>query len=138
MQNRNLHKTMRGQYAPAEWSGKNESGWMPTGDKVLVKPDKAAAKIGSLYMTDDNQEMTQLAAESGIIVAVGSSSFMWADRERTVRWEGEKPKPGDRVGFQRYSGVQNFGDDGELYFSMSDYCIGTVKIKEASANVKAA
>ena len=132
MQNRDLHKTMRGQYVPATWTGKNESGWRPTGAMVLVKPDRAADKIGSLLMTDTNQELVQLAAEAGTIVALGPVAFVWADRERTTRWEGsDKPNLGDRVSFQRYSGLQVNGDDGELYFAMNDYCIGAVRSAEA-------
>ncbi len=129
MQNRGLHKTMRGQYAPAVWNGKNESGWIPAGDRVLVKPDKAAEKVGSIVMTDANQELTQLAAESGVLVALGDDAFVW-NSDRTRKLEGVKPKPGDRVGFQRYAGAQVFGDDGELYFFMSDHSIGAVRVSE--------
>lgn len=128
MQSRGMIKTLRGQYDAVAWNGKNESGWRPVADKCLVKPDKAAAMVGSIHMTDENQEKTQLAAESGVLIELGEDAFIWnADRSRKL--EGARPKPGDHVGFQRYSGVQVHGDDGQLYFFMSDFCIGAVAIR---------
>lgn len=123
---RGLIKTLRGQYEAGAWDGTNASGWSPIGDKVLVKPDKAAAKVGSLYMPDQEIEKQQLAAESGILIEVGCEAFK-RNRDTGLPWDGVAPKPGDRVSFARYSGTQCMGLDGEMYFTMSDSCIGAVQ-----------
>ena len=131
MRNRGLnknYKTIRGEYVPVEWNGKNESGWDPTGSMVLVLQDKAAEKsAGGIIKPDEYKEREEMAAECGVIVALGPTAFAWADRERTTRWEGKKPQVGDRVSFQRYSGVHVPGDDEETYSTMNDFCIGAVR-----------
>lgn len=128
MKDRGLYKTMRGMYVPAVWNGTNESGWEPTGAMVLIKADEAAQQsAGGIQFADDTKERQGLAAEAGVIVAVGPTAFMWADRERTTRWEGKKPQVGDRVCYQRYSGVDVPGDDGVVYHTMNDFSIGATR-----------
>ena len=127
MRDRGLYKTNIGQYDPAVWTGKNEAGCNPVGDRILVKPDKAATKTaGGIVITDKSEESITAAAEAGIIVAMGTVAFAYADRERTTPWHGDRPKVGDRVAFQRYSGLHFTGDDGEMYRSMNDYCIAAI------------
>jgi len=117
-------KTLRGNYQPVAWDGMNKSGAHPIGNKVLVKPDKVAEKVGSIITgTADEHERQQLAAESGVLIEVGSEAFRWAGDHK---WEGKKPQPGDRVFFARYSGTQVPGADGDLYFFMADQSIGAV------------
>lgn len=125
MQNRGLHKTMRGQYEPAQWTGENLSGMRPIYNMVVVKPDKPATKIGSIHITDQSIETQQYAAETGVVVAVSDGAFI-VNAQTGQTFTGTPPKPGDRVGFERYCGAQQLGKDGELYFFMRDYNIGVV------------
>ena len=127
MQDRGLHKTFRGQYVPAEWNCKNEAGWKPINDCVLVRPDKAADKVGTIIIPEGEVYTQQLAAEAGVIVALGDGAFVW-DSLRQRKFEGARPEPGRRVSFEPYSGAKVMGDDGELYFTMRDRSIGAVKI----------
>jgi chaperonin GroES len=107
-------KTAYAQYEPVEWSGSNRSGWTPSGDRILVLTDRAPEKLGSIH--DE-------AAITGVLVACGSDAFTW-NSDRSRAWAGEKPKPGDRVMFQKYAGELLYGDDGELYRVMDDRAIG--------------
>jgi co-chaperonin GroES (HSP10) len=108
------------------WTGKNESGASPIGDYVLVMPDLAADKSsGGVFIDPVTVDRHTLASETGIIVALGDQAFAWnADRSR--RWEGEKPEPGQRVYYTRYAGQVVHGDDGRTYRCMEDKCIGAV------------
>lgn len=121
-------KTENANFDATEWSGKNESGAQPIGDHVLVMPDKASEFLGkskTLIAPEDLRARNSLAAETGILVACGTDAFAFtADRNR---WEGEKPKPGDRIYYQRYAGQILVGDDDETYRCMSSSCVGAVR-----------
>lgn len=115
--------TQFGTYTGAAWTGQNESGWEAACDKVLVLPDQAVDKIGSIVMTDQNVENQGMAATTGIIVACGPQAFAF-DSDRLVKWVGERPGPGWRVAFVKYSGQEHMGDDGKMYRMMQDRSIG--------------
>lgn len=126
-----LKSSQLGEFIPADYSGKNESGYIPIGDRVLVLPDTAAEMTsGGIALTADHVDRTTLAAETGIIVACGDDAFRW-NFDRTRPWEGQKPGPGDRVYVQRYSGQVMLGDDGRFYRLMDFACVGAVKAKIA-------
>jgi len=121
-----LLRTSVGTYKAAEWSGENTSGCWPIGDSVLVLPDEAATKIGGIHLADDSVEKMTMAAESGVIVALGDGAFEWtADRMR--RWSGYRPQVGDRVRIERYAGGLQVGNDGRTYRLMTDKCIGAIE-----------
>jgi chaperonin GroES len=67
-----------------------------------------------------------MAAETGVIVALGDDAFLW-NGDRTRKWEGVKPKVGDRVYIQRYAGQVMLGEDSEFYRIMDANCIAAVK-----------
>lgn len=115
-----LLKTTVAQYTPAEYHGRNQSGWGPIGDKVLVLTDQAADKTsGGIFIDPVSADRATMAAETGILVAVGQDAF---------HGYAIKPKPGDRVYVERYSGQVMLGDDVQLYRLMDDVCIGAVKL----------
>lgn len=117
----------RADYIPAPYFGKNESGCRPIGDRVLVRPDIAASSSGSLQLPDDVVDRAQLSSSSGVIVEAGDDAFKW-NSDRTRPFEGERPKAGDRVYFERYAGRVVLGDDGVEYRLCDDKSIGGVRI----------
>ena len=120
-----LIKTLMGTFIAGTWTGKDTSGIVPLGDNVVVKPDKVADKVGSIIITEQQKERQQFAAESGILVGLGPDAYLWSsDRQR--KFEGVRPQPGQHVVMKRYSGISTFGLDGEIYWVMSDSCIGAV------------
>lgn len=137
MQARGLAKklvmTPLGEYAPAEWRGENTSGIQPIGDRVLVLPDGPAEKdihrddgsVVSFALPEETKERMAMAAETGVIVAVGESAWAW-NADRTRPFSGDKPVEGQRVWFERYAGSLQHGKDGNLYRLMSDNCVGAV------------
>ena len=116
----------RAEYIPAPFFGKNESGCRPIGDRVLVRPDIAAASSGSIALPEDVVDRAQLSSSSGVIVEAGDDAFKW-NSDRTRPFEGERPKAGDRVYFERYAGRVVLGDDGVEYRIMDDKAIGGVR-----------
>ena len=122
-----LLKTQFGEFELAAWSGKNDSGMRPISDRVLVLPDQASEKTsGGIFLDEDTIEKMSMASETGVLVELGSEAFLWnSDRRR--RWEGDRPHPGQRVCFERYSGSFHRGRDGKSYRLMDDTCIGAIE-----------
>lgn len=135
-----LIKTSVAQYAPAEYHGKNESGYHPLGDRVLVLTDQCAEKTsGGVYIDPVAAERMTMAAETGTLVELGDTAFTWtADRSRRIPETSPRPKPGDRVYIERYSGQVALGRDGQLYRILDDKCIGALmEAPSAIVQVKA-
>ena len=116
-----LVKTEIAEYERAEWKGANTSGIKPIADKVLVQPDKARGAFGNIHIPEDMQRRHSLAAESGLLVAVGRDAFS------NIPVAALKPEPGTRVFIERYSGQVIKGVDGEMYRLMEASCIGAVE-----------
>lgn len=104
---------------PSAYDGENRSGITPYNDYVLVLPDKAKEKIGSIILVDGTKDTAQLASETGVIVAIGEGAFVWS-RDRMRPWTGQKPQIGDRVVYQRYAGQLSIGSDEQEYRLMGD------------------
>jgi chaperonin GroES len=134
--------TDRGTFKLAEYDGRNRAGLKPLCDNVLVLIDAIAGEIPvagtevKLHMTDQAQETGTLGSTTGVIIAVGPQAFAY-DMDRLVKWEGERPKPGDRIWFQRYAGQEHTGLDGKLYRIMQDRTIAGMEDKEAMALIAA-
>jgi co-chaperonin GroES (HSP10) len=125
-----LLKTLHGQFVMREWDGHNRSGIEPVCDKVLVLVDPAAAKTsGGIIMTETVNEQQTLASTTGLLVAVGPQAFAY-DSRRLTHWEGERPKRGMRVFFERYAGQDYNGSDGNLYRIMQDTSIGGYSVAD--------
>jgi len=113
-------------YELREWNGRNESGYKPVCDKVLVLPDKSMSRTsGGIEMPETTQDRQGVAAVTGVVIEVGPQAFAY-DGDRLTRWEGWRPQPGDRVCFERYAGQEYPGLDGEVYRIMQDRSIGGV------------
>lgn len=125
--------THHGQYELNDWDGQNHSMITPVCDRVLVLVDKAQeATNGGIIVPGTIMETQTLGSTTGILVAVGPQAFAY-DAFRTVRWEGDRPKPGDRVVFTRYAGQEYTGLDQQLYRLMEDRSVGGVmRIPEGS------
>lgn len=117
----------RVEYIAAPWTGENKSGCVPVGDRVLILPDIAMTKSqGNIALPDDVVERMQLSASSGVIVEIGDDAFAW-NSDRTRPFGGYKPKPGDRVHFEKYAGKEIVGDDGAKYRLVDDKAIGGIR-----------
>jgi len=120
-------KTELTEYIENEWSGRNDSGVAPVGDNVLVLPDKAAEKTqGGIFLSEDMVDKHGLAAETGIVAALGEGAFKWST-DRARPFDGAKPEPGQRCYFERYAGRIVHGKDGRIYRLMSDVCVAGVE-----------
>lgn len=116
-------------YQKAAWNGINQSGWNPVGDRVIIKPDAAQSKVGGVEIPEDVQERMSMAAEAGILVAVGEGAFIW-NSDRVSPFAGRKPAPGDRVHIHRFSGQIVIGVDGFKYRIMDSQEVGAVAREE--------
>jgi chaperonin GroES len=126
-----LLKTDSAEYHLADWCGNNKSGFSPLGDMVIVLPDVVAPKTrGGVMLTEDKIWEQQESAITGTVVELGESSFI--KTTEGAPWTGRKPKPGDRVYFQKYAGQIIPGKDGRRYRAMSQACIGAVEKTEES------
>jgi chaperonin GroES len=119
--------TAHGQYIAGAWDGVNCSRIKPVCDKVIVLPDEAnEVTRGGIIVPTATKENSSTAATSGVLIAVGPQAFAY-DSDRLVRWEGERPQPGDRVRFQKYAGEEYVGADGRTYRLMQDRSIGGIE-----------
>ena len=71
-------KTRQAEYLPAEFTGEDQAGFSPIGDRVIVLPDAIAEKTsGGVFLDEDLQERMAYAAETGVMIAVGDDAFTW-------------------------------------------------------------
>jgi co-chaperonin GroES (HSP10) len=129
----NLIKTELAEFTAAEWTGENASGYEAIGDHVMVAPDRVGEQTsGGIYMAPEIIERHTLAAETGVLVAVGQQAFQYLSSGH--KWGDEnKPQVGDRIYMQRYSGQVLFGKDGKLYRVMASSCIAAIEKRASGA-----
>src|SRR5579871_1270805 len=78
MQPKLLKSSQLGEFIPAQFTGVNESGYEPLGDRVFVLPDQAAAKTsGGIDLPAELVDRHTMASETGVIVAIGPDAFKW-------------------------------------------------------------
>lgn len=122
-----LFRTSLAEYVQAEWRGTNESGWCPLGNRVVVKPDEVATRTkGGIELPQDLQDRMSMAAEAGVVIAVGDGAFKW-NSDGITPFQGRAPKPGDRVSIGRYSGQLVMGHDGQAYRIMDSTELGAIQ-----------
>ena len=127
-----LFKTNLATYTQAAYDGTNPSGWHPLGDKILIKADEVAdITVGGIKIPDDVKDRMTMAAEAGVVVAVGDGAFMF-DSNSVTPFLGRKPKPGDRVAMGRYSGQLIKGHDEANYRILSSSEVGAIEEKEVN------
>lgn len=124
-----LFKTALASFIPVEWNGTNDSGWQPIGDRVLILPDQAAEVVRGIHLPQDVVERHSLAAEAGVLVALGDGAFEW-NSDRVTPFTGRKPVPGDRVHIHRYSGQLIMGKDGINYRVLDSQEVGAIATEE--------
>jgi co-chaperonin GroES (HSP10) len=113
-----------GEYVATEWTGANESGISPCGDRVLILPDRFAdTTSGGVIITDDQRDKMDTASQTGVLIALGDDAWAW-NSDRSRRFEGKRPEVGQRVIFEQYAGTSLWGADGKRYRLMDDKCIG--------------
>ena len=113
-------------FVQAKWSGSNESGYQPLGDKVIVAIDKASSiSMGGVEIPQDVVERLSMAAEIGTLVAQGEGAFKY-NSDGTL-YIGRVPQPGERVFIERYAGQIVTGKDGWAYRVMDCKSIGAIQ-----------
>lgn len=109
----------------------NESGIHPCLDRVLIKPDDIEEITeGGIIIPGSVGDMHAMAQSIGTFVAAGPDAYTHyteihahSDGSKTVVTRGYKglaAKPGDRVAFAKYGGLQVTGKDNKVYRLMND------------------
>lgn len=130
MNDRPTINTPIGEFDRVEWIGRNSSGIQPFGDRVLILPDQATIRsAGGILKPPEEIERKSEGAETGVLVAIGDGAWAW-NSDRSRRYEGEKPIPGQRVYFERYAGGKFHGKDGLLYRLMDDKAVGGLDVAQ--------
>lgn len=124
-----LFKTSLAEFVPAKWTGNEDAGIHPLGDRVLILPDKAAEIVRGVHLPQDITYRHTLAAEAGVVIAVGDGAFQW-NSDKVTPYSGRKPKVGERVIIEKYAGQVVCGDDKQMYRLMDSHCVGGILEKE--------
>jgi len=112
----------------------NKSGIHPSGDRVLIKPDEIEKKTdGGIIIPDTVGELHAMAQSIGTFVEAGPDAYIdhvekdaQGNVTKVVGYRGPFAKPGDRVAFAKYGGLQVIGKDGETYRLMNDVDVTAV------------
>ncbi len=109
---------------------KNESGLRPVEYKVLVKPDLVSEKIGSILIPDQEHERMGWAQVKGTLVAMGARAFEdFPEAEKAIL------APGARVYFDKHTGINLEGADGDTYRLITDKEVAGVVTDERAVPV---
>jgi len=89
------------------------NGIKPVGFKVLIKPDTIEEKTeGGIIIADPDRKKHQQAQVTGVVVAKGPEAYS----EENTHWADV----GDRVIFDKYTGMAINGEDGTEYRLIND------------------
>jgi chaperonin GroES len=107
---------------------KNQSGIHPCGDRVLIKPDDIEEKTaGGIIIPTNVGELHARAQSIGTFVEAGPDAWVhYVEKDSEGRaikrraYSQPFAKPGDRVAFAKYGGLQVEGKDGQVYRLMND------------------
>jgi len=93
----------------------NSSGLEPFGPNILVKMDTCARETaGGIIHLDAHTERMDEAAVTGCVFAIGLDAFQHM---------ADKPKVGERIYIDKYSGIKCRGKDGALYRVVDEKCV---------------
>ena len=113
----------------------NSSGIEPLGNRILVKPDELEDRTeGGIVIPKSVKDLHEDAASYGYIIAVGEDAYkhsvsvteriingtMRVAEKVTNGYTSPWIKPGDRVAFAPYVGVNSTGEDGVKYKILND------------------
>ncbi len=115
-------------YVQARYDGQNHSGLVPLGARVVILPDVAEERtLGGIELPPDIVARNAMAAETGVLIAVGEGAFAFAN-DRIHPWVGRRPQAGDRVVIERYTGQLHRGLDGQVYRICEDRALGALAV----------
>lgn len=105
----------------------NESKIWPIEYNVVVAPTEVKEKTaGGIIIPDATKERDQFAQMEGVLVAVSPFAFSYENASAWAEVGVEKPKPGERVLFAKYSGAVVKGRDGKDYRILKDKDVSAV------------
>lgn len=111
---------------------KNESGIHPALDRVLIRPDEIEeVTAGGIIIPGPVGELHAMAQSIGTFIEAGPDAYTdYTETHRdpsgavtsmvTRGYSGPAARPGDRVAFAKYGGLQVEGKDGKTYRIMND------------------
>jgi chaperonin GroES len=121
-----LFNGLQAEYVQIDWPGSNTSGLRSFGTNVLVKVDQCAGvRASGLIITDEATDLMTAAAVTGCIFAIGPRAFPNAIGD-------DRPKPGDRIYFDKFAGIRAKGLDGGDFRIMDDTCIAAGLLPEVT------
>lgn len=112
----------------------NKSGIHPSGDRILIKPDAIEeVTAGGIIIPGSVGELHAMAQSIGTFIEAGPDAYIdhvEKDAEgkitKIVGYKGHFAKPGERVAFAKYGGLQVTGKDGNVYRIMNDVDVTAV------------
>lgn len=120
----------------------NKSGITPKGNRVLVLPDEIEETMseGGIFIPEPVRNQHAMAQTTGVLIAVGPDAWThstkikyrmidgaWKPVEKEVTGYSEPfAKPGERVVFAKYGGLEVKGEDGKQYRILNDEDITTL------------
>lgn len=112
----------------------NPSGIHPSGDRILIRPDDIEeVTAGGIIIPGTVGELHAMAQSIGTFIEAGPDAYtdhVEKDGEgritKVVGYKGHFAKPGDRVAFAKYGGLQVTGKDGKVYRIMNDVDVTAV------------
>jgi chaperonin GroES len=105
---------------------KNTSGIQPCGDRILIQPDEAEkVSDGGIIIPAQISEQMGYAQTIGTFIAAGPDAYIHhvtksGDKTEINGFTRPFAKPGDRVAFAKYGGLQVTGKDGIAYRILND------------------
>ena len=91
----------------------NDTNIKPMEFKCVVRLDPVEEKtVGGIIIPDERRDRGQMAATDATLIAVGGNAFQ--------DWNGEVPKPGDRVMISKYAGITREADPTDLIRIVND------------------
>lgn len=112
----------------------NKSGIHPSGDRVLIRPDEIEeVTAGGIVIPGTVGELHAMAQSIGTFIEAGPDAYIdhvEKDAEgritKIVGYKGHFAKPGDRIAFAKYGGIQVIGKDSVSYRVMNDVDVTAV------------
>jgi co-chaperonin GroES (HSP10) len=113
----------------------NKSGIEPCGNRILVKPDELEEVTeGGIVLPESVKNRHEDAAGYGYVIAVGSDAYTHSvsttkrhidgtfrmAEQTSLGYSSPWVKPGDRVAFRPYVGLNSTGEDGVKYLLFND------------------
>jgi co-chaperonin GroES (HSP10) len=124
----------------------NQSGITPKGNRVLVLPDEIDEKVseGGIFIPQQVRDQHAMSQTTGVFIAAGPDAWThsiqikyrmidgaWKPAEKTVTGYSEPfAKPGERVVFAKFGGLDVKGVDGKKYRILNDEDITTGATEE--------